>query len=59
MFVSETGVFVSQRAEPSLAHVIPSVPFGGDMLHLEAPGTTTLKVCKYLSVRTAKVMDVS
>ena len=59
MFVNDTGVFLSQRAEPKMALIKPSVPFGGDMLHLDAPGSSTLKVCKYLSSRSEKILDVS
>lgn len=58
MIVNGLGVFVSQRAEPSLAKLRPSLPYGGDHLHIDVAGFETLKVPRNLSPKTAEVVTV-
>ena len=58
MVVDEKGLYVTLRQEPRMALVAPSVPYGGDMLRLDAPDMLPLQVSKYLSPRTSPVRDV-
>ncbi|XP_064603897.1 mitochondrial amidoxime-reducing component 1-like [Liolophura sinensis] len=48
LIIGADHVYITQRQEPSMALIVPSIH--GDMLHLDAPGMQTLKVPKHLPV---------